>query len=126
MRIQTTTNGQEAPARSAARRRLFVNAVDDPANATAYLGGVLRRDGVTEAISTNGRAPALAGLLREGIDAMLPDDLNRWFGRADALKRRWRRTGVPMPARRPQLAEAITRLYPPPAAVAATPRRRRT
>jgi uroporphyrin-III C-methyltransferase/precorrin-2 dehydrogenase/sirohydrochlorin ferrochelatase len=100
-----------AVARSAARRRVFVNAVDDVANASAYLGGVLRRDGVTVAISTNGRAPALAGLLREGIDAMLPEDLERWFGRADALRRRWRHTGVPMPARRPQLAEAITRLY---------------
>jgi uroporphyrin-III C-methyltransferase/precorrin-2 dehydrogenase/sirohydrochlorin ferrochelatase len=100
-----------AVARSAARHRLFVNAVDDPANASAYLGGVLRRDGVTVAISTNGRAPALAGLLREGIDALLPDDLDRWFDQADALKRRWRRTGVPMPARRPELARAITRLY---------------
>jgi uroporphyrin-III C-methyltransferase / precorrin-2 dehydrogenase / sirohydrochlorin ferrochelatase len=112
-------------ARLAARRRLFVNAVDDPVNASAYLGGVLRRDGVTVAISTNGRAPALAGLLREGIDAILPEDLDRWFGRADVLKRRWRRTGVPMPARRPELAEAITRLYPRRPAVAAVPPRRR-
>jgi uroporphyrin-III C-methyltransferase/precorrin-2 dehydrogenase/sirohydrochlorin ferrochelatase len=98
-------------ARCAARRRLFVNAVDDPTNASAYLGGVLRRDDVTVAISTNGRAPALAGLIREGLDALLPDDLPRWFRRADALKRRWRRTGVPMPARRPELAHAIARLY---------------
>ena len=115
-----------AVARSAARRCLFVNAVDDPANASAYLGGVLRRDGVTVAISTNGRAPALAGLLREGLDALLPEDLDRWFSRADALKRRWRRTRVPMPARRPELAEAITRLYGRPARAATTPRRRRT
>jgi len=112
-------------ARHAGRRRLFVNAVDDPDNASAYLGGVLRRDGVTIAISTNGRAPALAGLLREGIDALLPADLAQWFSRADTLKRRWRRTQVPMPARRPQLAEAITRLYPVRAA-ATGPRRRRT
>jgi uroporphyrin-III C-methyltransferase/precorrin-2 dehydrogenase/sirohydrochlorin ferrochelatase len=125
-----------AVARRAGQRCLFVNAVDDPANASAYLGGVLRRDGVTVAISTNGRAPALAGLLREGLDALLPADLDRWFGRADTLKRRWRRTGVPMPARRPELAEAITRLYPGPAgarragaaihAPSAAPRRRRT
>jgi uroporphyrin-III C-methyltransferase/precorrin-2 dehydrogenase/sirohydrochlorin ferrochelatase len=108
----------------AGRRCLFVNAVDDPDHASAYLGGVLRRDGVTVAISTNGRAPALAGLLREGLDALLPADLERWFGRADALKRRWRRHRVPMPARRPQLAEAITRLYP--GRAAASPRRRRT
>ena len=113
-----------AVGRAAAKRRLFVNAVDDPANATAYLGGVLRRDGVTVAISTDGRAPALAGLLREGFDALLPDDLPRWFEHADRLKRRWRRTGVPMPARRPELAAAIGRLYPRPLRTAA-PRRRR-
>jgi len=92
-------------------RCLFVNAVDDPANASAYLGGVLRRDGVAIAISTNGRAPALAGLLREGLDTMLPHDLDEWFRQADELKRMWRSTGVPMEARRPQLLEALMKLY---------------
>ena len=48
----------------------------DPAHATAYLGGVVRREGVTIAISTDGRAPALAGLLREALDAWLPVDLD--------------------------------------------------
>jgi uroporphyrin-III C-methyltransferase / precorrin-2 dehydrogenase / sirohydrochlorin ferrochelatase len=98
-------------ARLAEAKCLFVNAVDDPPNATAYLGGVLRRDGLTVAISTSGRAPALAGLIREGLDALLPDDLDRWFARADELKREWRSTGVPMEARRPQLMEALVRLY---------------
>ena len=48
-------------AAAAEERRLFVNAVDDPAHASLYLGGVVRRGGVTAAISTDGRAPALAG-----------------------------------------------------------------
>lgn len=102
-----------AVARGAAARRLFVNAVDDPPNATAYLGGVVRRSAATIAISTGGRAPALAGLLREGLDAVLPpaDQLEAWFDRADALKARWRSTGVPMAERRPQLAEAIAEQY---------------
>ena len=34
-------------AEAAEPRRVFVNAVDDPANATAFLSGVVRRDGVT-------------------------------------------------------------------------------
>src|SRR5258708_16185800 len=34
-------------AAAAEARRVFVNAVDDPANATAFLSGVVRRDGVT-------------------------------------------------------------------------------
>lgn len=99
-------------ARAAARRRIFVNAVDDPANATVYLGGVLRRQGVTVAISTGGRAPALAGLLREAIDAILPADLPRWMRRADGLRRRWRRSRTPLESRRRELAGAIAALYP--------------
>jgi uroporphyrin-III C-methyltransferase/precorrin-2 dehydrogenase/sirohydrochlorin ferrochelatase len=98
-------------ARAAEKRRIFVNAVDDPSQATAYLGGVLRRSDVTVAISTAGRAPALAGLLREGFDALLPADLDTWFERADALKAEWRSTGVPMDARRPALVDALVALY---------------
>jgi len=102
-----------AVARAAEARRVFVNAVDDPPNATAYLGGIVRRGGATIAISTGGRAPALAGLLREGLDEMLPREavLDDWLAQADALKRRWRSTGVPMAERRPELAEAIARRY---------------
>lgn len=106
-----TPDVNAAVSRAAAERRLFVNAVDDPPNATAYLGGVVRRGSAAVAISTGGRAPALAGLLREAIDDVLPADLERWFEEADALKRRWRSTGVPMEARRPELAEVIARRY---------------
>jgi uroporphyrin-III C-methyltransferase/precorrin-2 dehydrogenase/sirohydrochlorin ferrochelatase len=100
-------------ARAAAARRVFVNAVDDPPNATAYLGGVVRRGSATIAVSTSGRAPALAGLVREGLEEVLPSDaeFDAWFASADALKRRWRSTGVPMADRRPELAEAIAGRY---------------
>jgi uroporphyrin-III C-methyltransferase/precorrin-2 dehydrogenase/sirohydrochlorin ferrochelatase len=96
---------------AADERRIFVNAVDDPRHATAYLGGVVRRDGVTIAISTDGRAPALAGLLREGIDALLPRDLGVWLSTADAARVAWKRQAVPMEQRRPQLLDALNRLY---------------
>jgi uroporphyrin-III C-methyltransferase/precorrin-2 dehydrogenase/sirohydrochlorin ferrochelatase len=96
---------------AAARRQLFVNAVDDPAHATAYLGGVVRRDGVTVAISTDGRAPALSGLMREAIDAWLPADLDRWMAAADEARRQWKRDGVPMAERRPRLLQTLNRLY---------------
>lgn len=92
-------------------RHVFVNAVDDPAHATAYLGGVVRRDGVTVAISTDGRAPALAGLLREAIDAWLPGDLREWMAASDEARRRWKKDGVPMERRRQQLLETLNRLY---------------
>jgi uroporphyrin-III C-methyltransferase/precorrin-2 dehydrogenase/sirohydrochlorin ferrochelatase len=95
----------------AERRRVYVNAVDDPRHATAYLGGVVRRAGMTVAISTDGRAPALAGLMREAIDAWLPQDLDRWMVAADEAREQWKRDGVPMHRRRPQLLETLNRLY---------------
>jgi uroporphyrin-III C-methyltransferase/precorrin-2 dehydrogenase/sirohydrochlorin ferrochelatase len=94
-----------------AQRRIFVNAVDDPAHATAFLGGVVRRDSVTIAISTNGRAPALAGLMREALDFWLPADLDRWLAAADEARQGWKRDGVPMEQRRPLLLETLNRLY---------------
>jgi uroporphyrin-III C-methyltransferase/precorrin-2 dehydrogenase/sirohydrochlorin ferrochelatase len=96
---------------AAERRQLFVNAVDDPPHATAYAGGVVRRDGVTIAISTDGRAPALAGLLREALDAWLPGDLDEWMSAADEVRRDWKRHAVPMEQRRPMLLETLNRLY---------------
>ena len=75
---------------AAEARQLFVNAVDDPAHATAYLGGVVRRDDVTIAISTGGRAPALAGLLREALDAWLPQDIDRGWRRRIEARRQWK------------------------------------
>jgi uroporphyrin-III C-methyltransferase/precorrin-2 dehydrogenase/sirohydrochlorin ferrochelatase len=92
-------------------RHVFVNAVDDPAAATAYLGGVVRRAGVTVAISTGGRAPALAGLLREALDAWLPADLERWMTAADDARRTWRQNGTLMAERRPLLLGVLNDLY---------------
>lgn len=98
-------------AAAAGERRMFVNAVDDPQNATAFLSGVVRRDGVTLAISTNGDAPGLTALLREALDAILPRDLGRWLREARNVRGGWRRDGVPMEARRPLLLEALNKLY---------------
>lgn len=92
-------------------RRLFVNAVDDPANATAYLGGVVRRDGITLAISSDGAAPGLTGLLREALDAVLPRELRLWMDEARLQRIQWRRDGVPMEARRPLLLQALNVIY---------------
>lgn len=100
-----------AVAEAAEARRLFVNAVDDPPNASAYLSGVVRRADVTIAISTSGDAPALAGLLREALDGVLPPDLEHWMAVAREERARWRRDGVPMGQRRPLLLEALNKIY---------------
>jgi uroporphyrin-III C-methyltransferase/precorrin-2 dehydrogenase/sirohydrochlorin ferrochelatase len=96
---------------AAEQRRVFVVAVDDPAHCTAYAGAVLARDGVVVAVSTDGQAPALAGLLREGLDALLPEDLPLWLDVARRERARWRERGVPMAERRPQLLDALNRVY---------------
>ena len=102
-------------AQAAETQHVFVNAVDDPPNASIYLGGVVRRAGVTFAISTDGRAPALAGLLREALDSLLPTrDLEQWMAEAAQLRRHWQKNAVPMQNRRPELLESLIRLYKTP------------
>jgi len=100
-----------AVSREAENRGLFVNAVDDMENATAYLGAIVRRSGVTLAISTDGEAPALAGLVREALEELLPDDLGQWMASAKDARRKWLAEGVPMAERRPLLLQALNRLY---------------
>jgi uroporphyrin-III C-methyltransferase/precorrin-2 dehydrogenase/sirohydrochlorin ferrochelatase len=92
-------------------RGLFVNAVDDMENASAYLGAIVQRGGVTLAISTDGEAPALAGLLREALEVLLPEDLEQWMVLSKEERQRWLAARVPMVDRRPQLLEALNRLY---------------
>jgi siroheme synthase-like protein len=99
---------------AAEARRVFVNAVDDPAAATAYAAAVIRRGPVTLALSTGGSAPALAGLLREALASLLPEDLARWGEIAAEARGGWKRDGLPMERRRPLLLRALERLYPRP------------
>jgi uroporphyrin-III C-methyltransferase/precorrin-2 dehydrogenase/sirohydrochlorin ferrochelatase len=100
-----------AVSRAAEERRIFVNAVDDPENATVYTGAVLRRGGVTLAVSAEGDAPAVAGLLREGLASLLPDDIGRWIFLSRVLRRSWQAQSVPFEKRRPLLLDAINKLY---------------
>jgi uroporphyrin-III C-methyltransferase/precorrin-2 dehydrogenase/sirohydrochlorin ferrochelatase len=79
-------------------RRVFVNAVDDPESASAFTGGVLRRGSVTIAVSTDGQAPALAGLVREGLESIVPDEIEEWVREARALRRLQRAESIPLPA----------------------------
>jgi len=103
-------------------RRIFVNAVDDPETASAFTGGVFRRGPVTIAVSTGGAAPALAGLVREGLEALVPEDIEDWVREARALRRSQRAEGVPPAERRPLLLQALNELYARSAEEDAAPR----
>lgn len=98
-------------ARAAEPRRLFVLAVDQPESASVYGAAIVRRAGVTFAISTSGHAPALAGLLREGLEAVLPNELEAWTDAAHAARANWKGKGIPMAERRPLLLEALNSIY---------------
>lgn len=96
---------------AAEAQKLFVNAVDDKDSATAYLAGVVRKGPVTLAISTGGESPALAGLLREALDAVLPDDVSEWSRLGNELRAEWKKAAVPIEDRRPLLLQALNQLY---------------
>ena len=61
-------------AREGRQRRVWVNAVDDPANCDFILPSVIRRGDVVIAASTGGASPALARRLREELEAFLSED----------------------------------------------------
>jgi siroheme synthase-like protein len=61
-------------AREGRRRRVWVNAVDDPVNCDFILPSVIRRGDVIIAASTGGASPALARRLREELEAFLSED----------------------------------------------------
>lgn len=92
-------------------RQIFVNAVDDRRVATAYLGAVVRRSGLTLAISSNGAAPALVALLRQGLEELLPDELDAWVSEAEKLRPGWKRLKLPFALRRPALLRVLNKLY---------------
>ena len=108
-----TPEVNRAVAEAAEKRRILVNAVDDPATASVYTGGVVRRDDVTVAISTGGRAPALAGLLREALESLLPPEVGAWSEVAEWERQEWKHARIPMAERRPLLLRALNALYAP-------------
>ena len=92
-------------------RRVFVNAVDDPENASAYAASVISRGPIMLAISTSGLAPALSALLREALDSMLPVDLEMWLEESVRERSVWQEHGVPMEDRRERLLARLNEIY---------------
>lgn len=92
------------------RAHVFCIAIDDPPNATAYGGAVIRRGPITIAISTSGEAPALARLMREVLEHALPDET--YVEAARALREKWKAEKTPMASRFAELVAAFTRAPP--------------
>lgn len=107
--IAATNDGESnrVVAAAAETRRIFCNAVDDPPNASAYFGAILRRPPFLVVISSSGEVPALSRLLREVLESALPPE--RWIESARALRRTWKAEGTPMNERFGQLVALIAR-----------------
>jgi uroporphyrin-III C-methyltransferase/precorrin-2 dehydrogenase/sirohydrochlorin ferrochelatase len=97
--------------REATARGIFVNAVDDPRNATAYAGSVFTRGPVTVALSTGGDAPALARVLREALEQLIGRNVEDWVALTAQLRCDWKRQEVPMNQRRDALLAALAHLH---------------
>jgi len=94
-------------------RGLFVLAVDQPAAGSAHSPAIIRRGSLLLTISTDGVAPALSGLVREALEALLPDgdETERWLELARRARESWRAARVPHSRSRPLLLSALTALY---------------
>jgi siroheme synthase-like protein len=71
----------------------MVNVVDDPPHCDFIFPAVLRRDCLTAAISTDGKAPFMSGHLRLILENIFPDHWNRLMKMAasfrDRVRKRW-------------------------------------
>ena len=98
---------QRRVAAATSKRRVFCVAVDDPENASAYSGGIVRRAPFTIAVSSGGATPALTRLVREVIEHVLPGE--SWIEHATRLRARWLAEGTPMKDRFAELVREVKR-----------------
>jgi siroheme synthase-like protein len=97
---------REAVWREASRRGLPLNSVDDLPRCSFIAGAVVRRGALAVAISTAGRAPALAVRLRQWLESRLGAEHARFLALAGSV-RATLAARQPDPARRRELWYAL-------------------
>ncbi|HTV44986.1 MAG TPA: NAD(P)-dependent oxidoreductase [Stellaceae bacterium] len=80
--------------RIAQRACVLVNVEDDTRHSDFHSAAVLRRGDLTVAISTNGRSPGLAALLRRQLEQLLDPEWQVRLDRLASLRRGWRAAGA--------------------------------
>ncbi|AGE88581.1 uroporphyrinogen-III C-methyltransferase [Cronobacter sakazakii] len=85
---------------AAEARRIFCNVVDAPKQASFIMPSIIDRSPLMVAISSGGTSPVLARLLREKLEALLPQHLGKVAGYAGQLRRRVKQTFTSMSERR--------------------------
>jgi precorrin-2 dehydrogenase / sirohydrochlorin ferrochelatase len=89
----------DAVAETARRHGALVNAVDRPARCDFIYGSVLRRGQLQIAVSTGGRAPALAREIRRRLEAVIGVEYAALVDDVGAARRAARAAASTAPAR---------------------------
>ncbi|EAR53241.1 putative siroheme synthase [Photobacterium sp. SKA34] len=85
---------------SANQRQVLVNVVDDTQRCSFIIPSIVDRSPIIVAISSSGKAPVLARLLREKLEALLPQHLGRMATIAGNFRQRLSQTVSSFSARR--------------------------
>ena len=86
-------NVNAAVAADSRRRRIWVNAADDPDHCDFILPSVLRRGSLLVSVTTGGRSPALARIVREELERLLGSDFALLTELAGDVRRELRTRG---------------------------------
>ena len=84
----------------ATEQRIFCNVVDSPKQASFIMPSVIDRSPIMVAISSGGKAPVLARILREKMEQWLPNSLGALAQLAGKLREQVKQRFAPMGARR--------------------------
>lgn len=82
------------------QQRVFCNVVDDPKRASFIMPSIIDRSPIMVAVSSGGKAPVLARLLREKLEAMLPQHLGKLAQLGGSLRQRVKKHFADIGARR--------------------------
>ncbi len=85
---------------SANQRQVMVNVVDDIQRCSFIVPSIVDRSPIIVAISSSGKAPVLARLIREKLEALLPQHLGRMASIAGRFRERLAQTVSSVTARR--------------------------
>jgi precorrin-2 dehydrogenase/sirohydrochlorin ferrochelatase len=95
-------------ARAARKAGVLVNVEDEPGLCDFFVPAVIRRGNLLISISTSGRAPGLAKLVRQWIERRLGEEWDDRLSELGAKRLAWRRSGASMPDVAERIASFVT------------------